>query len=62
MDQIEELCNKYNIPYIEASAKERWNINHIFDMCVKERLFHEAYYKSETFMEQRNNDSNLYAE
>eukprot|EP00484_Ammonia_sp_Unknown_P027478 CAMPEP_0197032220 /NCGR_PEP_ID=MMETSP1384-20130603/10953_1 /TAXON_ID=29189 /ORGANISM="Ammonia sp." /LENGTH=278 /DNA_ID=CAMNT_0042461847 /DNA_START=184 /DNA_END=1020 /DNA_ORIENTATION=+ len=63
MDMIEELCNKYNIAYIEVSAKERKNINLIFDTCVKERLFHEAYHRSDTFMHQRaNNDMDFYTE
>eukprot|EP01084_Bolivina_argentea_P154357 269092_1 len=52
-DMIEELCNKYNITYVECSAKDRININHIFDICVKERLFHEAYWRKEKFMYQR---------
>ena len=63
IDMIEELCNKYNIPYIETSAKERINVNEIFDMCVRERLFHEAYHRSESFMMQKeNNDMDIYAE
>ena len=63
MEVIEELCNKYNIPYIETSAKDRTNVNLIFDICVKERLFHEAYHRSDTFMAQRDNeDMDMYAE
>eukprot|EP01084_Bolivina_argentea_P000486 904_1 len=54
LDMIEEMCNKYNIIYIECSAKERQNVNLLFDVCVKERLFHEAYRKKEVFMAQKN--------
>lgn len=63
MEEIEELCNKYNISYIETSAKDRTNLNLIFDICVKERLFHEAYHRSDTFMAQRDNeDMDMYIE
>ena len=62
MEMVEELCNKYNVPYIECSAKDRWNVNMIFDVAVKERLFHEAYHRSQTFMAQKDGDgtANMY--
>lgn len=53
MDEIEEVCNKWNMPYIECSAKDRVNVNLIFDVAVKERLFHEAFHRSESFLRQK---------
>eukprot|EP00485_Elphidium_margaritaceum_P010918 CAMPEP_0202691996 /NCGR_PEP_ID=MMETSP1385-20130828/6513_1 /ASSEMBLY_ACC=CAM_ASM_000861 /TAXON_ID=933848 /ORGANISM="Elphidium margaritaceum" /LENGTH=259 /DNA_ID=CAMNT_0049347461 /DNA_START=210 /DNA_END=989 /DNA_ORIENTATION=+ len=61
MDMIEELCNKYNILYTEVNVKDRTSVNRIFDLSIKERVFHEAYHQKQTFMLQKANaDKNTY--